>query len=200
MYKKIIDEIRSKQYTPNNVKDAANKILSVNEENPPVKIVNICRNMGFSIFQQKLPEQICGYIAVDGELKDRLSTDRIISVNKDESPKRRRFTIAHELGHFLFGFKPDATEFYNAFELNHAEEEQEPDEDETLVNRFAAELLMPEDVFTKQYHELTKEFSASSEKLYEVTQALSDMFLVPPKAVNKRIKEELQLYATGKTN
>lgn len=149
--------------------------------------------MGFSIFQQELPEQICGYIAVDGELKDRLSTDRIISVNKNESPKRRRFTIAHELGHFLFGFKPNTTEFYNAFELNQMEEEPIGDKDEELANRFAAELLMPEATFKKEYAKLSEKFSKSSERLYQITQALSDMFLVPPKAVDKRIKKELHL-------
>ena len=157
----------------------------------PVKIIEICKEMGFSVYQQDLPENICGYIAIDGELKDRFPTDRIISVNMHESNKRRRFTVAHELGHYLFDFEPNNNiQFYNAFETNHSEGE---DRKECIANRFAAEFLMPKEEFIAAYHKVSDKHSNSSEQWYETVQELSDMFLVPPKAVEKRIKEELKL-------
>lgn len=198
MYKKIIDEIRQehaqKRYTSDTVYAAAQKIHSAKDSGIPVKIIEICNNMGFSIFQQELPKSICGYIAIDGELKDRFDTDRIISVNRNESNKRRRFTVAHELGHFLFDFDPNKIQFYNAFERDHNESEEDEEDNEKLANRFAAELLMPTDKFEKEYTRIFNKYNGSSEQLYETVQELSDLFLVPPKAVEMRIKKELNLH------
>lgn len=191
MYTQAIDNIRRNKYTLDNVKKAAEEILSIGTPCIPVKIIDICQKMGFSIFQQELSKQMCGYIAINGEFKEKLGTDRIISVNKKEFPKRRRFTVAHELGHFLFNFDPNKIEFYNAFEISHIEGNDDPNE--LLVNRFAAELLMPQKEFTQKYYELMKKNKSSSEQLYETIQELSDLFLVPPKAVQRRIEEELHL-------
>lgn len=191
MYKRVIDEIRKERYTVDTVEKAAALLLSVKEVGIPVKIVEMCTAMGFAVYRQALPQEMCGYIVIDGELKDRFETDRIISVNENESSKRRRFTVAHELGHFLFDFTPDTIQFYNAFERNH---DAGSDEKEILASRFAAELLMPKDVFMRQYRQTYKERTGSSEQLYETVQELSDIFLVPPKAVERRVKEELKLY------
>lgn len=191
MYKQAINEIRQVTYTTENVCCAAEKIHAVKTVETPVEIIEMCKHMGFSVFQQKLPKEICGYIAIDGELKDRFSTDRIISVNENESNKRRRFTVAHELGHFLFDFDPNTIQFYNAFEHDHA---QDQNPSEQRANRFAAELLMPAENFKKAYEKIFQKHSSSSEQLYETIQELSDLFLVPPKAVEMRIKKELKLH------
>ena len=191
MYRQAINEIRQDTYTADTVCDAAEKLHAVRPMGVPVRIIELCKNMGFSVFQQDLPKEICGYIAIDGELKDRFETDRVISVNIHESNKRRRFTVAHELGHFLFDFDPNSIEFYNAFEHDHNEHETP---NEILANRFAAELLMPRKAFTDAYHDIYGKLSGSSEQLYETIQTLSDLFLVPPKAVETRIKKELKLH------
>lgn len=191
MYRQTINEIRQEKYTVDTVHTAAEKIHAIKHGGIPVKIIELCKNMGFSVFQQDLPKNVCGYIAIDGELKERFGTDRIISVNLNESNKRRRFTVAHELGHFLFDFDPNRIQFYNAFEHDH-EDNETPSED--LANRFAAELLMPADKFRKEYIRIYENHSGSSEQLYETIQELSDLFLVPPKAVDLRIKKELNLH------
>lgn len=191
MYRQVIDEIRQHHYDVDTVYIAAQKIHSVKAVGIPVKIIEICKNMGFSVFQQDLPKNTCGYIAIDGELKERFGTDRIISVNEHETNKRRRFTVAHELGHYLFDFDPNNIQFYNAFERDHVGEASPR---ENLANRFAAELLMPADAFKKAYRKSLSKHAGSSERLYETVQDLSDIFLVPPKAVEMRIKKELKLH------
>lgn len=64
----------------------------------------------------------------------------IIRYKSTESEVRQRFTIAHELGHFVLGhggaYRDDPSNFSLA---NH-------DPLEVAANRFAAELLMPEEV------------------------------------------------------
>lgn len=60
-----------------------------------------------------------------------------ILFNAGEAATRRRFTIAHELGHYALGHGPRPRDSAAAFNLlNH-------DRVETEANRFAAELLMP---------------------------------------------------------
>lgn len=190
MYKQAIDAIRKEKYNVDTVGKAATLLLSVKNAGIPVKIVEMCTAMGFAVYRQALPKEMCGYIVIDGELKDQFETDRIISVNENESNKRRRFTVAHELGHFLFDFTPDTIQFYNAFERDH---DMHDDEKEILASRFAAELLMPKDIFIREYRREYNDRAGSSEQFYETIQELSDIFLVPPKAVERRVKEELKL-------
>ena len=194
MYKQVIESIRESRqdFSVENTKKAAESILGLSKKGEvPVKIIAICKNMGFSVYQQDLPHDICGYIMINGELKDKFQTDRIISVNSGESNKRRRFTVAHELGHFLFDFDPNQSiQYFNKFEIDHAK----GDRVEGRANRFAAELLMPENLIKKKYCELKKE--DPQKDLYNIVQDLSDFFLVPPKAVELRIKEELHLHET----
>ena len=192
MYEKAIEKIRENQQenAVESAKNAAKLILKESGKNDtPVKIIEICKMMGFSVYKQELPREICGYIMINGELKDKFPTDRIISVNSNESNKRRRFTVAHELGHYLFDFDPTKSiQYFNMFEIDHAIGNEEEDR----ANRFAAELLMPEDLIKQKYSELKK--GTSQKDLYSLVQNLSDIFLVPPKAVEMRIKEELHLH------
>lgn len=169
--------------------EAANTLLKVgNLKDTPIEIIALCKNMGFKVYNQEMPDIFCGYIAIDGELKDTFGTDRIIVTNADESPKRRRFTVAHELGHYLFNFDPaKSISFYNAFE-----QDGETSPDENTCNRFAAELLMPKDIFTNAY-ELAREKFVGPDANYNIVQQLSEEFLVPPKAVKRRLVSELKL-------
>lgn len=63
--------------------------------------------------------------------------ERKIYFNPTEAPTRQRFTVAHELGHHVFGHgeRPrDSVAQFNALNF---------DPIEAQANRFAAELLMP---------------------------------------------------------
>jgi Zn-dependent peptidase ImmA (M78 family) len=70
----------------------------------------------------------------------------VIAANKTHHEHRQRFTIAHELGHYLL--HPDSPAYYDRereiemhFRARMAGTEWDPKE--TEANRFAAELLMP---------------------------------------------------------
>jgi Zn-dependent peptidase ImmA (M78 family) len=96
------------------------------------------------IFKIKIDETDLGK-DISGFL-ERIGSKWHIYINKHESELRKRFTIAHELGHFIFhrnqylsDSKPDQIFFR--------------DENTNLVewqaNEFAAKLLMPKDTFGK---------------------------------------------------
>ena len=66
----------------------------------------------------------------------------LILVNEDHAPTRKRFTIAHELGHLLLhGFKSVHAD--RAFKFRDAQSSEGSAAEEIEANQFAAELLMP---------------------------------------------------------
>lgn len=71
-----------------------------------------------------------------------------ILVKRDDPIPRRRFTAAHELGHFLLHFAADADDDGAGFIQDDTDVAETDDEklaaQERQANRFAAELLMPE--------------------------------------------------------
>lgn len=92
---------------------------------PPVKLEKICREAGLVIVARPF-DYIAGVLVRDDILP-------VILVNARDRITRRRFTIAHELGHYFMGHKKSA--FAEPAGKGRAEREAE---------RFAAHLLMPE--------------------------------------------------------
>lgn len=108
----------------------------------------------------------------------------VITYNLSDAPVRRRFTVAHELGHLALGhlspgnpkFRDPATNFsYSA----HKAEERE-------ANRFAAELLMPAN---------TLKYAIERKNLHSVDD-LADLFGVSQVAMKYRL-ENLGLVHVG---
>lgn len=86
-----------------------------------------------------------------------------ILIEQSDHPNRKRFTFAHELGHFFLHKDKlkwdhkifiDTDNNYSLFRRNsvHVRDEDKPLEAE--ANYFAAELLMPKDVVEKAYNEI----------------------------------------------
>jgi Zn-dependent peptidase ImmA (M78 family) len=77
-------------------------------------------------------------------VRDRESGKTIIGANRSHHPHRQRFTIAHELGHFLL--HEGQTVYLDeklTVNLRSPESSKGEDVDEREANLFAAELLMP---------------------------------------------------------
>jgi len=108
----------------------------------PVPVDMIAQTLGIEIKLDKVDDGLSGFI-----VRDRQSKKAIIGANKSHHLHRRRFTIAHELGHFLLheGHTVHLDENRGAFRINlrSAESASGEDNDEKEANLFAAELLMP---------------------------------------------------------
>ena len=88
------------------------------------------------------------------------------------SPLRDRFTIAHELGHYILHSRLAGVEKLKATRSGHGRVEWE-------ANWFAAGLLMPADIFKEKYDgpmfsipELCSFFGVSSEAIHVRAQSL----------------------------
>jgi Zn-dependent peptidase ImmA (M78 family) len=104
---------------------------------------------------------------MDGDLSGALIQDGdevYIGVNSLQSRNRRRFTIAHELGHFVLheGIYVDK-DFRINWRDGNSSKAANPDEME--ANRFAAELLMPTDLLVRDIESLRRVDPAALESL-----------------------------------
>ena len=188
LLKKIRDLYLSKEIS---VKDAADKILTEYnyKDNLPVPIVDIMKKLSFKVYEQVFSdEDLCGFIAIDHELEHDFGTDKLVVVDRRDNPGHQRFTMAHELCHYIFDFdRTKETAYYSAYRKSTCEEAEEKN-----ANEFARNLLMPADSFRAKY----EYYSKKNIDLYDMVNQLSDDFGVSATAIKRRF-EELKITYVG---
>ncbi len=131
---------------------AKNTALSVLAENyisePPIKVVELVKNYGFDVMETDLPNDIAGF--VDPQKK-------VIYLNISDTPSRKAFTVAHELGHIKLHLKDlnDNPDLGILYRKPLGKKDEDPKEQE--ANCFAANLLVPEQMLKatiKKYGDL----------------------------------------------
>ena len=100
----------------------------------PVDPVAIARAMGLGVKQGELPTEI------SGALVKRAGADAVILLAREDHPNRKRFTCAHELGHFVRHAGSAAIE---RLDFRGPLATAGFDKEEVWANQFAAYLLMP---------------------------------------------------------
>lgn len=106
----------------------------------PVPVNLIARARGIEVVFQPVKndeEDVSGFYFRDGDR-------RVIGVNSNHPLARQRFTIAHELGHHVL-HDSEGLHLDQAFRLRDSRSSMAIDPGEIAANKFAAELLMPED-------------------------------------------------------
>jgi Zn-dependent peptidase ImmA (M78 family) len=109
----------------------------------PVDIESIIINEGIRIREDaSMGDGIIGMITFDGEMA-------IISINPSENTyrSRRRFTLAHEFGHYVLHSRDDKREFIDASETMFR---SGSNDFEVEANHFAASILMPKDLLVSE--------------------------------------------------
>ena len=118
------------------IKEVAQKALvSADCMSLPVDVKKVAEKFGLSVIEFDFIDSISGVLK-----KDR----NVIGVNKKHSKVRQRFTIAHELGHFLLGHDIGKNE--DILDDN----SEKPIHTEREANIFASELLMPHDLLVNE--------------------------------------------------
>lgn len=119
-------------------KDILNEL---NLTKPPFDPFEIARLMGVSVKNDldldKIDNDGMIYLDDNGEPE--------IWINPMQPPKRQIFTLAHELGHLVYHVLPNIDKFKDPIEDNYSTlyRNGTRNSQETLANRFAANLLMP---------------------------------------------------------
>jgi Zn-dependent peptidase ImmA (M78 family) len=109
----------------------------------PVDPIAIARNAGIQVVEAKLNADTLGaLIKAPGD-------DPTIVINEDDPETRKRFTCAHELGHWMR--RASDEEEYTSVDLRSDLSRSGNDPEEIFANEFAACLLMPETEFRTQH-------------------------------------------------
>lgn len=145
-------------------REKATNILSMFKiEATPVDVEKIAKMLEFLIVPFDFPDTISAVTKIEGNRK-------IIGINKKHPSNRQRFSIAHELGHYLSGHENFSHEKKTVVEDGKKyldpryREEEEADE-------FAAELLMPSFMLKKDVlenispSELARKYNVSEQAM-----------------------------------
>ncbi len=106
-------------------------------DGPPVAPELIAEKLGIVVVIQEMDPEVSGMLVRDGD-------ERVIGVNKRHPLARRRFTIAHEVGHLEL-HRGRALILDTPVRVNFRDRVSSlaTDREEVEANRFAAALLMP---------------------------------------------------------
>lgn len=118
-----------------------------NQSRPPVRIERIAKDLGVELRSGNL-DDVSGVLVRRGDAA-------VIGVNSTQSPQRQRFTIAHELGHFLL-HEGITNHVDRSYRVNYrsAESSQATNVEEIEANFFAAAVLMPKHMLDAENAEL----------------------------------------------
>jgi len=107
----------------------------------PVDPVRIARKAGLVVVDAALDDNTMGVLI------KKPGQDPVIMINKSDGLNQRRFTCAHELGHYVR--RTDEAQEYTTVDLRSGLSADGTDMDEIYANEFAASLLMPEQEVTR---------------------------------------------------
>lgn len=110
---------------------------------PPVRIERIAKDLGVELRSGDLGD-VSGILVRQG-------SSAVIGINGTQSLQRQRFTIAHELGHFLLheGITNHVDKSYRV-NFRSIESSQATNVEEIEANFFAASILMPKKMLDAQ--------------------------------------------------
>lgn len=138
---------------------AAQEILTkLDRTRLPIDVLAVARDLGVAVFARPFPSALSALILRHGK-------HAFIGVNSHHASVRQRFSVAHELGHFVLHHRD-----HHFIEYGAPGEGEAPGynwEHERGANQFAAELLMPADLLR---HDARTTSLARLARRYEVSQ------------------------------
>ena len=140
------------------------RIIDVFRKQIPVDVDGLAVSLGIEVNYSNLDLSTSGMIEKKGE------NQYVISVNANHPRTRQRFTLAHELGHFLYhkdrmGNGIDDDKLYRSTDVGKYHNTRIGAVQETEANSFAVNLLMPFSSIKKLIEEGITESSDIAEKL-----------------------------------
>lgn len=103
---------------------------------PPVDVTRIAEHLGAQVVEERLDRELSGLLYRDGD-------QVVIGVNSTHAERRRRFTVAHEIGHLVLHKGRPLVLDHVRVNFRNATSSAATDYEEIQANAFAAELLMP---------------------------------------------------------
>lgn len=142
----------------------------------PVPIEAIARRLGVDLTYEAYEGDVSGMIY-------RYDDHAVIGVNSSHAPTRQRFTVAHEIGHYVM--HAGQPMFVDRFATRVNWRNGDSNKEEIEANQFAAELLMPRELVTREVERaLTKRRTIDAQML---AAELARLFDVSQQAMEYRL-------------
>jgi Zn-dependent peptidase ImmA (M78 family) len=142
----------------------------------PVDVKLIAENLGIMVIEEDLEEEISGMLSREGERA-------VMLIHRGDVPQRKRFSIAHEIGHFVMHKDPVFVD--RRVRFRDAQSSLGVNREEIEANSFAAELLMPYPLVMREVsRRQSQEFPPSDEDLIA---ELARQFDVSRQAIELRL-------------
>ena len=160
------------------IEEQATKLLEENDvRRAPVPVDAIARAMGLDVRYSPTTDDVSGALIRNGK-------SAVIAVNSAQHENRQRFTIAHEIGHFIL-HKRAQRHFDEDFRIDYRNSvsSEATERDEIQANIFAAALLMPEKFLRRDILRMEADESDSD----HVIQLLALRYKVSSRAMELRL-------------
>jgi len=154
---------------------AAEQLLStIGQKAAPINLEAAARHLDVNIYVEPMEAHVSGVLLCE-------NNKRKIAVNEKHHLNRRRFTIAHELGHICLHVKGEDRIFVDQRFFRDTRSSKGIDKEEIEANAFAASFLMPKKLLTKsveQLKDLTEHEVFRLALLYQVSEQAMALRLV----------------------
>ncbi|HEY7456018.1 MAG TPA: ImmA/IrrE family metallo-endopeptidase [Solirubrobacterales bacterium] len=120
----------------------------------PIDPAQIAEAMGLQVLAAQLGPELAGALVKEA------GKDPRIFVNGADSQNRKRFTCAHEIGHFVK--RSDLDNGYEYYDFRDSFSSTGVDPEERYANAFAAALLMPKDQIKQMEKEGLKDIEMAA--------------------------------------
>src|SRR6266542_275897 len=110
----------------------------------PVDVETIAANLGIVVRKTPAEDEISGFLLKQPQ------GGAVIGINTLHHPNRQRFTIGHEIGHFMLHDFDEVHVDKFVVRLRNEASSSGEDKEEVEANRFAAELLMPRHMLERE--------------------------------------------------
>ncbi len=150
-------------------------LVDVGLNTAPVPMAQVAAHLGIKIKLADLGEDCSGVLVRNGDRA-------VIGVNREHHPNRQRFSIAHEIGHFVLHKGDTYIDKGYRVHFRDLESGSGTKREEMAANAFAAALLMPDawvrEAFYQQPFDLTED---------DVLEMLAEQFKVSTLAMTYRL-------------
>jgi Zn-dependent peptidase ImmA (M78 family) len=164
-----------------------NELLEINRIiEPPINVEMIASNLSITVTKHPYDskENLSGMLIRDGD-------NVIIGVNESNSTERQRFSIAHEIGHYLLHEGKLIVDRDIKYQVNYRNSKSSLgiDSEEIEANQFASALLMPDKFIIEDLKEY--EFDIDDSNIEDVSRELADKYGVSFTAMLLKISSKL---------
>src|SRR5579872_5826443 len=162
----------------NDIERAAQRLLEANQvTRAPIPIEQLANALNIDVRYSETSDDVSGALIRD-------AGSVIIAVNSAQHENRQRFTIAHELGHFLL-HRNTKLHFDDDFRIDYrdATSSEATKREEIEANGFAAAVLMPERILERDW----LRFGSDKRGISDTIRALATKYHVSQKAMELRL-------------